>query len=362
MFVSDSHQIRYSQSWEDADLLLNALALHPDDNVFSITSGGCNTLAMASLNVHSILAADINPAQNFLLELKLRAIQHFGYDLLLEFLGVRDSNKREELYHEISDTLTDGAKHFWDEQQNAVRKGCIHSGKFEGYLQLFRKYFLPFIHSKKTTINLITPKALLEQKEFYSKKWDSYKWRLLFRIFFSKPVMQALGRSPEMFRFAAKDAIGEYYLSKTQKAFTDESLFDNSYVEYILRGNYFNSLPFYIRPETIQRLKSKTIKMDLRTGHIIDILGNLPDNSLSKYNLSDVFESLSEEGTQKIFSEILRTGCNNARIVFWNNLVKRDVSKRLAPFFRREKDIEMQLRSKEKVFFYEDLKIYTLRK
>jgi len=317
---------------------------------------------MASLPVHSVLAADINPAQNYLLELKLCAIQHFGYDLLLEFLGVHDSMKREELYHEISDKLADGAKHFWDDQQNAIRKGCIHSGKFEGYLQLFRKYFLPFVHSKKTTINLITPKALSEQKEFYGKKWDSYKWRLLFRIFFSKPVMQALGRSPEMFRFVGKDAIGEHYLYKTQKAFTNESLFDNPYVEYILRGNYFNSLPFYIRPETVQRLKSKTTKIDIRTGHIYDILGDLPDNSLSKYNLSDVFESLSEKETQEIFSEVFRTGENNARIVFWNNLVKRDVSKRLAPFFRREKDIEMQLRSKEKVFFYEDLKIYTVRK
>jgi S-adenosylmethionine-diacylglycerol 3-amino-3-carboxypropyl transferase len=175
-------------------------------------------------------------------------------------------------------------------------------------------------------------------------------------------MMQWLGRSPEMFRYSVKESISDHYLSKTFKAFTSEILFDNSYIEYILYGTYNRSFPYYLRPAAIGKLKSKTNPVEIRTGHILDVLREKPENSFSKYNLSDVFEPLQEKETDLIFHEIMRTGRKDARIIFWNNLVKRDINKELATYFLREEKLEKQLREKEKVFFYADLNIYTLIK
>jgi S-adenosylmethionine-diacylglycerol 3-amino-3-carboxypropyl transferase len=41
------HIIKYSQCWEDTDVLVSALLLEDDDVVLSITSGGDNSLALS---------------------------------------------------------------------------------------------------------------------------------------------------------------------------------------------------------------------------------------------------------------------------------------------------------------------------
>ena len=362
MIRSQHQKINYSQSWEDADLLLQALPVQPADRIFSITSGGCNTLALASQSAGLILATDINQAQNYLLELKLKSIQTLNYQDLLEFLGVCRGSSRKELYHTLSGNLTNEARHFWDGHMNYISAGIIHCGRFERYLQLFRKYILSLIHSRKTIRNLLVHKTKPSQSIFYRDEWDSPRWRMLFRIFFSRRMMQWLGRSPEMFRYSRKEGISDHYLSKTYKAFTSNVLFNNSYIDYILLGGYHNSLPYYLRPDAIGQLKSKINPIQMRTGHILDILKEMPDNYFSRFNLSDVFEPLQENVVDLIFHEILRTGEKDARIIFWNNLVRRDVSKELVSFFHREEELEMQLIAREKVFFYENLNIYTLIK
>lgn len=362
MIPSQNWKIRYSQSWEDADLLLKALALHSYDNVFSITSGGCNTLALASQPISSLLAVDINPAQSALLELKLKAIHAFDYDTLLGFIGVRKSEFRKELYNKLSGDLSAESDRFWKNHLNCIREGIIHCGKFERYLQIFRRYVLSLVHSGKTINELLTLKAEPEQLKFFNNKWDSFRWRMLFRLFFSRSVMQWLGRSPEMFRYTVKERISDHYLTRTRKAFTSEILFDNSYIEYILRGNYTHSLPYYLRQDVVGMIQANRVPAEICTGHILDILKGLPGACISKFNLSDVFEPLSENEANLIFSEILRTGTNGARLIFWNNLVRRNVNKELASCFRREEELEMQLKPQEKVFFYEDVNIYTLVK
>ena len=42
----DRPRIRYAQCWEDADVLLQALAVQPGDVCLSIASGGENTLSL----------------------------------------------------------------------------------------------------------------------------------------------------------------------------------------------------------------------------------------------------------------------------------------------------------------------------
>ena len=46
------------------------------------------------MNLCFVVAVDMSPAQNSILELKLAAIQHLSYEEFLQLLGVAPSTKR----------------------------------------------------------------------------------------------------------------------------------------------------------------------------------------------------------------------------------------------------------------------------
>ena len=80
------HIIKYSQCWEDTDVLVSALILEDDDVVLSITSGGDNSLALSGFTKKRLISIDMNIHQNYLLELKLLSIKELEYDEVIKFL------------------------------------------------------------------------------------------------------------------------------------------------------------------------------------------------------------------------------------------------------------------------------------
>src|SRR4029434_2763681 len=59
---ADFSQIRYAQCWEDADVLLEALAIQPGEVCLSIGSAGDNTLALLAREPARVIAVDLNPS------------------------------------------------------------------------------------------------------------------------------------------------------------------------------------------------------------------------------------------------------------------------------------------------------------
>ena len=62
--------IRYSQVWEDYELLKQGLKIQSDDHILSIASAGCNALAMLLEEPASVTAVDLNPSQTAICHLK----------------------------------------------------------------------------------------------------------------------------------------------------------------------------------------------------------------------------------------------------------------------------------------------------
>ena len=74
--------IKYSQCWEDTDLIFNVLKPEENDVFLSITSGGDNTLSIIANSPKKVVTVDMNKYQNFLFELKLVAIQQLKHNEL----------------------------------------------------------------------------------------------------------------------------------------------------------------------------------------------------------------------------------------------------------------------------------------
>ncbi len=181
--------IRYANCWEDADVLCAALAPAPGKRLLSIASGGDNTLALLAEGA-DVVAADLSPAQLAVVELKVAAIRHLDRGGTLEFLGFRDSPvPRTEVFGRLAGSLSAGAKRYWRERPEILEAGVIHAGKFESYFRILRRRILPLVHGRKTVHAVLEKRTPTERERFYRDRWDTWRWRLLFRLFFSRWVM-----------------------------------------------------------------------------------------------------------------------------------------------------------------------------
>ena len=71
--VADFSRIRYAQCWEDADILLEGLAVREGDVCVSIASAGENSLSLLTGNPAKVVAIDLNPAQLACVDLRRAA-------------------------------------------------------------------------------------------------------------------------------------------------------------------------------------------------------------------------------------------------------------------------------------------------
>ena len=213
-------EILYSQCWEDPVLVRQGLNLSPRDNLIIITSGGDNVLNLSLVQPSNIIAIDNNSSQNFLLELKLAAIKELDYGSFISFLGLENDAKRWDKYLHLQKCLTPQAISFWNAHKKYINQGILHCGRFEKFVKVFRSFLLPFIHSKETVKALFCFETIDEQRNFYHRKWQNRKWRLIFYLFFDQKILGRFGRSKKMFDHCETKKTGKHFLERLDNFFS----------------------------------------------------------------------------------------------------------------------------------------------
>jgi S-adenosylmethionine-diacylglycerol 3-amino-3-carboxypropyl transferase len=354
------YKIHYAQCWEDPRTLRNALKIIPQDNVLSIASGGDNSFALLLQNPKSLTALDKNPAQIYLVELKMQAIKLFDYDDFIFFIGARPSRKRRQLYLQLRPYLSNQAQKYWDVKEDTISKGVIHCGKFEHYFALFRRLVLPLIHRPTTINRLLSFHSKQLQRTFYNNVWNNHRWQWLFRIFFGKFILGHLGRDPSFFRYVQVDHITEELFMRTQNGLTKIPIRDNFFLEYIFKGR-FNNLEHahpYLKKDNFESLKKHLGKMRLIISDLMDYLKNLPSGSISKFNLSDIFEYLSDDSYEKLLTEIVRVSSKGAKITFWTLFLPRYIPQILSDVLESKDQLSKKLFAADRTFFYGNFNVW----
>ena len=328
--------IRYAQCWEDPTPLTRGLRITPGDDVVSIASGGDNSFALLLHNPRSLAVVDSNPAQLFLVELKIRAVQELDYENFVDFVGARPCRHRQRLYTALRASLTDQARSYWDGQAEGLQQGIIHCGKFESYLRIFSRYVVPLIHRRRTVRKLLAPASREGQRIFYDEVWNNRRWRWLFRVFFGRFLLGHLGRDPSYFRYVALDDVGEELLRRTQHGLTEVPTGDNAFLEYILTGRYsdLETAHPYLRESNFASLKANVGRVQLVHGSLEDHLAGLQPSTVSKLNLSDIFEYMSDDAYELALREILRVCRPSARLGLWTLFIPRAIPPSLADRIR----------------------------
>lgn len=356
-------RINYAQCWEDFAVLQQALKVQKGDSVLSICSAGDNSFALALNGASKVTCIDLSAPQLALAQLKWTAIKHLPVDEIYNLLGIHPGGRRVYAYHRIREKLPDWVRQYWDQHEDVIRMGLLSNGRFEKYLQTFGLKILPWIHSRKTIEHMRDLSDIGLQKEFYEKKWNSWRWQGLFRLFFSKKLMAAMGRSTEQFQYV-DGPVADAILARTKRAFTEIPVASNPYLQWILRGHFPNILDAhpYLRPEGIAYLKESNVEMNFVHSGIIEYLQTCEDSSVQAFNFSDIFEYLSEDICLDIFTQCVRTGSDGARIAYWNLLAPRQRPEKLSDVLHPQKEEAQRLFAQDRAFFYGAFHIDEIRK
>jgi S-adenosylmethionine-diacylglycerol 3-amino-3-carboxypropyl transferase len=349
---ADFTAIRYAQCWEDADILVEALAPQPGHTLVSICSAGDNTLALLTGTPARVVAVDLSAAQIACLELRVAAYRALSHDELLQLVGSRPARDRRGLYARCRSQLSSDARAFWDAHGDAIDAGIGGAGKFERYFAAFRARVLPLVHSRSRVEQLLAGGPTREARErFYEDVWNSWRWRAMFQLFFSRFVMGRLGRDPEFFAHV-EGSVATRILQRTRHALTALDPADNPYIHWILRGTHGAALPMALRAEHFETIRDHLDRLTWRQSDVAAALDDLGDGQVHGANLSDIFEYMSPDETRRQLERLSRALAPSGRLAYWNMLAPRSRPDVLADRLRPLPELSARLFAADKAFFY----------
>ncbi|KKQ58126.1 MAG: S-adenosylmethionine:diacylglycerol 3-amino-3-carboxypropyl transferase-like protein [Microgenomates group bacterium GW2011_GWC1_38_14] len=359
----NKESINYSQCWEDPRILLEALVIGKEDCVLSVTSGGDNTLALLLAGPKKIFSVDLNAAQNHLLELKRAAAKNLNYEEYLEFLGVQESARRMKLFRNIHTDMPSVSQVWWLSHTSLIKQGLVNCGRFERFTSWFARYLLPLIHSKKIISKLLSCRNIDEQKVFYRDWWDTRRWRFFFGLASNRLTLRRFARQRGMFVYVEGETVVDVYRKRLERHLALVPIQGNFFLHYSLTGKYGDALPTYLEEKGYARLRTAPESvLSLVTANLLNYLQSMPADTFSKFNLSDVFEALSQTENDILWEQIIRTAKPGAIVAYWNNLVPRSYPTHLSPKINTDDNHTSQLRAKDRVFFYDSFHAHTILK
>jgi S-adenosylmethionine-diacylglycerol 3-amino-3-carboxypropyl transferase len=318
-----------------------------------VASAGDNALALLALDPAEVVAVDRSAAQLACLELRMAAIRRLEEAGLLAFLGVTPARDRLGLYRELRADLSPAAQAFWDASPRRVERGIIHAGRFERYLDLFRRWLLPLIHSRAKVRSLLEPRSRAERERFYDDEWNTWRWRALFRLFFSRAVMARLGRDPTFFAHV-EGSVAEALLARTRRALTTLPTDSNPYLARVVTGTYPpKARPRYLRSEQLPVIRARLDRLRCLEG----ALPGAAEGRYHGFNLSDIFEYMGADEFEQCYSALVDHASSGARIVYWNMMVRRRCPPRAADRACSLEPVAGELHARDKVWFYRSLEV-----
>jgi S-adenosylmethionine-diacylglycerol 3-amino-3-carboxypropyl transferase len=352
LFNMVNNPLKYSNCWEDAELLTSYLDIQSDSKVMSIASGGDNSFMLLSKNPKTMVCLDLSEIQLSVTRIKAQAIRHLSHSEYLQLVGFKTCSNREAILEKIKTYLEPADVQLFE--ANWMENPLVHSGKFEQYFQMFAHRILPWIHKKTTIDQLFASKSEEAQKRFFQKVWNSWRWKLLFRIFFSRYVMGKYGREPEKLK-EVKEPVAQTIFNRASRHLASKACQKNYILQYALYGAFVDQLPPYAKEENFLLIKNwlSTNEIQFHHGDLNSALEAYPH--CNRFNLSNIFEYMSVGDFEQQVQNIMEFSAPRAQFGYWELLVQRDFSK-VGNFER------LSVKDSDNGFFYGGLNIFKLVK
>jgi S-adenosylmethionine-diacylglycerol 3-amino-3-carboxypropyl transferase len=345
--------LNYSSSNEDSHSELKALNIDKNDSILCITGSGGRPLDLLIKNPTKIVSIDFNPCQNYLLELKMVAIQHLEYQESLEFLGVRPSQKRIHVFNKLKQSLSSDARDYWVQQTTMIEKGVIYQGRWEKYFSNLAR--IVGIIRKKRRLKLFNSKTIQDQAKIWNDNWDNLIWRLFLRFISSRFTWKRLFGDPGFYlHVPAQFSIYTYLRDRFSSAFNNILVHQSPFATLLFFGKYEPevTLPTYLQEEHYKTLRDNLSCIQIITQPLSEYLDYCGKETFQKYSLSDFSSYTHVDDYSRIWKGIIKTASAGAIICERQFLVKRDISQDLRTHITRISELEKELMDHDDSIFY----------
>lgn len=315
----DHKILRYTNCWEDADLLLDGLKLNTGARVLSIGSAGDNSFSILTANPERVLCVDINATQLALIQLKKAAFRALEHKEFLEFLGFISGDPLRN-WKRVKSALDEETQDFWQARIELLQQGIIYTGKFERYLLAFQRKLLSLMHGHGAVEELFRVKPEEQQQSFYQNTWNNWRWKVFTRLFFSRKAL-SMGRDPEFLR-QVEGNVGSRVKKRINQHLASTDAQQNYFLRFMLQGSFNGTLPHYTRAENFQKIKNNLDKLEVFHGSLQDC----SEGGFTHANLSNIFEYLDKETFAENAHLLAKRLEPGAKLAYWNLFVERDLA------------------------------------
>jgi S-adenosylmethionine-diacylglycerol 3-amino-3-carboxypropyl transferase len=347
-------ELVFTMSWEDPECDRRALRIQPTDNLITITSGGCNTLTLLLEDPRELFAVDLNPAQSYVLELKMAAMRRLEYSDFIGFLGVRELSRRREIFEALESDLSLDARAFWRSQMSLIDAGFLGRGKYEKFINMFRT-ILRLLQGRSRIEGMFENESLEEQRAYFDEVWNTRRWRGLFKIFFSKQVLGRRGLSADYFQFDdGSSSFAESFFRRARHAMAELPIKGNYFLTQYFLGRYLedSQMPEYLLLNNFDIIRNRLDRIRVISSDLKLWLADQPAGMFDCYALSNICELMDHRDTQRTFREVVRTARPGARMSFRNLMINRTLPNELKSQILRDDVLSTELRTNDRSFVY----------
>jgi S-adenosylmethionine-diacylglycerol 3-amino-3-carboxypropyl transferase len=354
----------FTHNWEDPAVDEQALRIKDGDTVFTITSGGCNSLGFLRFHPSAIYCVDINPAQTYLMELKIAAFKELDFENCSAFLGLTQCNNRKQIFLSLQKKLPPEALSFWQQHMRIIAKGIIMNGRYENFVKTAGG-ILRLLQGSKKVNTFFSLSSVEEQKQFYKAHWDNRRWRWIFNTLFNKKRLAKKGLVSDYFYFDdGSSSFSEIFYKRASHVMEDIPVQTNYFIALYFLGHYLDNtnVPEYLKQENFLIIKNNIDKIHPITADSKYWLQQQPANFFDAFALSNICELMNDMDTHKLFTEVIRTAKPEAKIIFRNLMVPREVPADLQSVIKKDESLSKEIQFKDRSFVYGKVAAYTVYK
>ena len=310
-------RISYSSCNEDSGSEIKVLIPQAGKRLVSICASGGRVLNLLQDGAEEVWAVDVNPSQTHLLELKVAGMRALDHADFLSFMGVRDSQRRLDVYDSLRPALSAGARDYFDSKPFLVERGALYQGSLERF---FSRYVA-------TAARLLRPRwvrrlfactDLAEQRRLLPG-WHGPLWRLVAKTICRRGFFSFFSHEPGFWRFLPPDLkLHERIFGNVERYLDHHLARDNHLLWLVFFGRYHDEgvMPEYLREDGFSRIKRAlpSVRLHVVNGDIASVLRGAPPQYFDGYSLSDISAYLSHESFGETIEQVVRTARPRARL------------------------------------------------
>lgn len=312
-------RVRYSIVWEGHRTLFQGLQINSSDHVLMISSAGCNVLNALLKSPRELVAIDLNPIQNALLDFKRFIISNCTYQEYAGILGLNGKLAVQQALNSISPKLSADSRSYWARFFNKHPEGIMTSGQLEAYLT----GFLTTLPRSLQNVfgEVIQCKNLECQSLFFEKSINTEEFKNYFIRYFNRENLSK-ARDPKLFKYIEEDGGTTFYKRLVRQS--KLSLWgENFHFRFFFFGP--ENLPQSIIPPSYQENNFETLKREIHKlqivqGEAVEYLLSLEGESITKASLSNIFEYTTHEEFELSIGKLMNNKNRKLRIIYWNLL------------------------------------------